>query len=69
MKTSARKKWGEVFMTMPSFLWLFVFFMLPTLIIFAISFKPATFDGTVAPGWTWRTLLSLLNPNYPEIIF
>ena len=69
MKASAKKTWSEVFMTMPSFVWLFVFFLLPTLIIFAISFKPATCDGTVAPGWTWRTLLSLLNPNYPEIIF
>ena len=69
MKNSAKNIWREVFLSMPSFLWLSIFFLLPTLIIFAISFKPATFDGTVAPGWTWRTLLSLRNPNYPEIIF
>ncbi len=69
MKNSAKNIWREIFLSMPSFVWLSIFFLLPTLIIFAISFKPATFDGTVAPGWTWRTLLSLRNPNYPEIIF
>lgn len=69
MKNSAKKTWREVFLTFPSFAWLVIFFLLPTLIIFAIAFKPATFDGTVGNGWTWRTLLSLRNPNYPEIIF
>jgi len=69
MKASTKKTWKEVFLTMPSFVWLTVFFLLPTLIIFAIAFKPAALDGTVGTGWTWRTLTSLRNPNYPEIIF
>ncbi|MBO4513906.1 MAG: hypothetical protein J5746_14200, partial [Victivallales bacterium] len=69
MKASTRSTWRESLLTLPSFAWLTLFFLLPTLIIFAIAFKPATLDGTVAPGWTWRTLLSLKNPNYPEIIF
>lgn len=69
MKPSVKKTWQEIFLTLPSFVWLTLFFLLPTLIIFAIAFKPATFDGTVSSGWTWRTLTSLRNPNYPEIIF
>ena len=68
MKVSTKKAWSEVFLTMPSLFWLTLFFLIPTLIIFAIAFKPATFDGTIGEGWTWRTLLSLKNPNYPEII-
>ena len=69
MKLSTRKTLRESLLTLPSFLWLTLFFLLPTLIIFAIAFKPASYDGTVAPGWTFKTLLSLQNPNYPEIIY
>lgn len=64
-----RRRWGEWLLTAPSFLWLTLFFLLPTLIIFAIAFKPADPLGGVGDGWTWRTMLSLRNPNYPEIIF
>ena len=68
MKASVKKLWSEIFLTIPSMGWLFIFFLLPTLIIFAIAFKPASLDGAVGSGWTWRTLLSLKDPNYPEII-
>ncbi|NQS72763.1 MAG: ABC transporter permease, partial [Desulfobulbaceae bacterium] len=56
-------------LTAPSLLWLTVFFLLPTLIIFAISFKPSDPLGGVGQGWTLRTILALKNPNYPEIIW
>lgn len=69
MKSNTRKTWQEIFLTFPSFVWLTLFFLIPTLIIFAIAFKPAAIDGTVGTGWTWKTLFSLRNPNYPEIIF
>ena len=69
MNKTARNRLREIALTMPSFAWLLAFFLLPTIIIFCIAFKPATFDGTVGAGWTWRTLLSLRNPNYPEIIW
>ena len=69
MNISSRKKLNEGLLIFPSFCWLTLFFLIPTLIIFAIAFKPATTDGSVAAGWTWRTLLSLKNPNYPQIIF
>ena len=59
------KEWG---LTSPSLLWLCFFFLLPTLIIFAISFKPSDPLGGVGDGWTLQTILALRNPNYPEII-
>lgn len=59
------KEWG---LTSPSLLWLCIFFLLPTLIIFAISFKPSDPLGGVGEGWTLKTILALQNPNYPEII-
>ena len=59
------KEWG---LTLPSLLWLCFFFLLPTLIIFAISFKPSDPLGGVGEGWTLQTILALRNPNYPEII-
>ena len=59
------KEWA---LTSPSLLWLCFFFLLPTLIIFAISFKPSDPLGGVGDGWTLQTILALRNPNYPEII-
>ncbi len=59
------KEWG---LTAPSLLWLCLFFLLPTLIIFAISFKPSDPLGGVGEGWTLDTIVALRNPNYPEII-
>ena len=63
MNGARKKTLREVLLTIPSFVWLTIFFLLPTIIIFAIAFKPASPDGQVAAGWTWRTLLSLRNPN------
>ncbi len=69
MKRTARNTIREGFLTIPSFAWLTLFFLIPTVIIFAIAFKPAAIDGSIGEGWTWRTLFSLANPNYPEIIW
>ena len=69
MTPTRRRFWGECSLTAPSMLWLLVFFLLPTLIILAIALKPADPSGGIADGWTWHTLFSLRNPNYPEIIF
>jgi spermidine/putrescine transport system permease protein len=58
-------EWG---ITLPSFGWLLVLFVIPTVIVFAIAFKPANPFGGVGEGWTLETLRSLGNPNYPDII-
>jgi spermidine/putrescine transport system permease protein len=68
MKRAARKKMHEVLISGPSFIWLLIFFIIPTMIVFTIAFKPSTPFGGIGDGWTLQTLLSLRNPNYPAII-
>lgn len=60
---------GEYAVTAPSFLWLTVLFVIPTVIVFAIAFKPSDPWGGIGDGWTLDTLRSLGNPNYPAIIW
>jgi len=64
----ARRRWNEVLLTAPSFVWLTVFFVLPTAVIFAIALKPADRFGGIGAGWTLDTLRTLSNPNYPAIL-
>lgn len=63
------KKLHEWLVTLPSFAWLCVLFVIPTLIVFVITFKPADPYGGIGAGWTLDTLKSLANPNYPAIIW
>ncbi len=64
------KRWKtEWSVTLPSLLWLAVFFMIPTLVVLAVVFRPSDPTGGVGTGWTLDTLRSLGNPNYPAIIW
>jgi spermidine/putrescine transport system permease protein len=49
----------ELLLTIPSFFWLFLFFLIPTLIIFAYAFKPYDLYGGVLEGWTFRTIFGI----------
>ena len=69
MKAESRKKLSEWLVTTPSFVWLLLLFLIPTVLVFAITFKPATPYGGIGEGWTLGTLLTLGNPNYPAIIW
>lgn len=59
----------ELWITAPSFLWLFFFFLIPALIIFALAFKPYDMYGSAEEGWTFSTLSSLFHSNYLGIIW
>ncbi|MCQ2396929.1 MAG: ABC transporter permease, partial [Lentisphaeria bacterium] len=59
---------GEYAVTAPSLLWLTLFFLLPTLIIFAISFRSRGEFGGIGDEWTFETLKAISHPNYPSII-
>ena len=59
----------ELLLTAPSFGWLVALFVVPTLVVFAIAFKPADMLGGIGPGWTLETWRHLGNPNYPAIIW
>ena len=63
---AARREWLA---TLPSFVWLFVLFVVPAVIVFAIAFKPSNPYGGIGAGWTLETLRSLGNPNYPAVVW
>ncbi|HOW96392.1 MAG TPA: ABC transporter permease [Kiritimatiellia bacterium] len=69
MTPARRARWTEALVTTPSLAWLLVFFVVPTVIIFAITFKPVDLYGGIGKGWTLDTLKSLFNPNYPAIVW
>ncbi len=69
MKAESRRKLSEWLVTLPSFVWLLALFLIPTVLVFAITFKPATPYGGIGEGWTLDTLRTLGNPNYPAIIW
>jgi spermidine/putrescine transport system permease protein len=69
MRRTARQKLNELLISMPSLAWLVVLFVLPTLVVFAITFKPADPFGGIGAGWTLETLRGLGNPNYPAIVW
>ena len=59
---------SEWMLTLPSFLWLVVLFLLPALVVVAIACKPADPFGGFGAGWTLDTLGGLGNPHYPVIV-
>lgn len=60
---------NHVLITMPSFLWLVIFYALPVFIVFLLAFKPVDPYGGIGDGWTFVTLRNLSNPSYPAIIW
>ncbi len=69
MKAGTRLRLSEWLVTLPSFVWLLLLFLVPTVLVFAITFKPATPYGGIGEGWTLETLRTLGNPNYPAIVW
>lgn len=63
------KKLEELSFTFPSFVWLLFFFLVPTLIVFAFSFKPHDIYGNLTEGWTLKAVASLFNKEYLILIF
>lgn len=63
-----RSFFKESLLSFPSFAWLLIFFLAPTLIVFTFAFKPATPFGGVGQGWTLDTLSNLANLNYVILI-
>ena len=65
----ARERLREWGLTAPSFLWLTVFFVVPTVIVVSIAFHAASPGGGIAPGFTMETWRNVSNPNYPAIVW
>ena len=64
-----KRNWTEVLVTLPSFVWLTVFFVVPTLIVFAIAFHAPNADGGFAPGITLETWNAVVRTPYKEIVW
>lgn len=69
MRAPARNRLTEWAVSAPSLLWLGILFLIPTLLIFAITFRSPLPDGGIGPDWTFSTILNLGNPNYPAILW
>jgi spermidine/putrescine transport system permease protein len=63
-----KKSKNEWLLTLPSFVWLIVFFLIPTCIIYAYAFKPQNIYGSVGEGWSLEAIKSLVDPNYYILI-
>jgi spermidine/putrescine transport system permease protein len=64
VKTETRKKIQEWLISLPSVFWLSLFFVIPTLFVFAMAFRPANPYGGISAGWTLDNLRHLADPNY-----
>lgn len=59
---------NELSLTLPSFIWLLVFFLIPVCIIFAYAFRPQDFYGGIGTGWSLEAIKSLADPSYYILI-
>ena len=60
---------NEAILTAPTLLWLILFFVVPSIAMVVISFRPASMYGGVGEGWTLDAWIALGNPNYPVILW
>ena len=60
---------NEILLTMPTLLWLAVFFVIPSFAMLLISFRPANVYGGVEDGWTLDAWRALADPDYPIILW
>ena len=65
----SRPRWTEWGVTLPSFLWLAAFFVVPTLIVFSIAFHSPSADGGFLPGFTLETWRAVFRTPYKEIVW
>jgi spermidine/putrescine transport system permease protein len=65
--SSRFRRWQEALLTTPSFLWLVVFFLVPTALVFILAFRPSDPFGGIGRGWTLGTLRALADPQYLAI--
>ena len=55
------------YLLLPSMVWLAVFFVIPMLIVVAVSFASRTAYGQIVFGWTFQNYSRFLDPLYISI--
>ncbi len=68
MDNPLRSKKAEWLVTMPSFLWLALFFAVPAVIVLAFTFHGHDASGGVG-DWGMETWRELVDPDYPAIVW
>ena len=63
------KRFTEWLFTAPSLLWLAVFFVIPSLLVFAIAFKTADPAGGIGSEWTLETFANVLRSDYVSVLW
>ena len=63
------KRWAEWCVSLPSFVWLTLFFAVPTFIVAGIAFHAPSADGGFAPGFTVETWSAVFRTPYKEIVW
>ena len=64
-----KTRWAEWGVTLPSFLWLTVFFVVPTLIVLSIAFHAPDSSGGYKPGFSLETWIAVFHTPYKEIVW
>jgi spermidine/putrescine transport system permease protein len=68
MSSSVKSKKAEWLTTLPSLVWLLLFFAVPALIVLAFTFHAHTPNGGVGE-WSLSTWRDLVDPDYPAIVW
>ena len=67
MKRAGIKNIGEKFITLPSFSWLLLFFLIPTLLVIIISFCTADSFGNIGKGFSLNAYSDITNSAFLKI--
>jgi spermidine/putrescine transport system permease protein len=57
------KRRTEWLVSLPTLVWLSLFVVVPTLLVFVIAFRPANPYGGIGAGWTLETIRALATPS------
>jgi spermidine/putrescine transport system permease protein len=64
MRKAQRVRTREWLTSLPSLVWLLVFFAVPTGLVVLIAFRPSNPYGGIGSGWTLGNVLALAGPAY-----
>jgi spermidine/putrescine transport system permease protein len=59
-----RRRRAEWLVSLPTLVWLSLFIVVPTLLVFAVAFRPANPYGGIGLGWTLETVRALWTPGH-----
>jgi spermidine/putrescine transport system permease protein len=63
-----RRRRTEWLLSLPTLIWLTLFIVIPTVLVFVIAFRPPNPYGGIGKGWTLDTIRSLWSSSYLTIV-